>query len=159
MQITLKRMTRQLCHRIFREWENDPAIYADLSEFHPYRYDADRVDRYFDRKQEPSRILFAIMNGEEPIGELQLKKIDPDRKECTLSIHLKNDSVKGRGFGTQAEKLAVEYAFRELGMNTVLADTVLKNLRSRHVLEKVGFRFFNEEGAFRYYRIDREIRE
>ena len=90
----------------------------------------------------------------EVIGELQLKQIDRDRKECTLSIHMQNDSVKGKGYGTQAEKLAIKYAFEKLGMLAVNADAVLKNTRSQHVLEKVGFRFVKEEGIFRYYRLE-----
>ena len=36
-------------------------------------------------------------------------------------------------------------------MQTVYADAVCRNVRSQHVLEKVGFRFVREDGAFRYY--------
>ncbi len=127
----------------------------DMTAFHPYVYDAEQVDRYFDAKQDATRVLLAIMGNDVPIGELQLKQIDLKNKTCTLSIHLQNDSVKGQGCGTEAERLAVEYAFEELGLETVFADTVLKNTRSQHVLEKVGFRFIREENDFRYYRIDR----
>ena len=67
---------------------------------------------------------------------------------------MQNDSVKGKGYGTQAEKLAIKYAFEKLGMLAVNADAVLKNTRSQHVLEKVGFRFVKEGGIFRYYRVE-----
>ena len=149
-------MTKALCRAIYRDWENDPALYEDMTLFQPYIYSEERADRYFDAKQEPSRILYAIMADEEPVGELQLKNIDPAAKECTLSIHLKNDSFKGKGYGTEAERLAVRYAFETLGMQAVNADTVLKNTRSQRVLEKVGFRFIKEEGQFRYYRMERQ---
>ena len=72
-----------------------------------------------------------------------------------LSIHLQNDSVKGHGYGTLAEKLALKYAFDVLGMSAVNADTVIKNTRSQHVLEKVGFKFTEEKDRFRYYRCER----
>ena len=39
-------------------------------------------------------------------------------------------------------------------MAAVNADAVLKNVRSQHVLEKVGFRLVGEDGMFRYYRIE-----
>lgn len=77
-------------------------------------------------------------------------------KECTLSIHMQNDTAKGKGYGTEAEKLAIKYAFEELGMKAVNADTVLKNTRSQHVMEKVGFKFIKEDGDFRYYKIERQ---
>ena len=37
-------------------------------------------------------------------------------------------------------------------MVAVNADTIIKNTRSQHVLEKVGFHYVREEGGFRYYR-------
>ena len=145
-------MTRELCHEIYKSWENDPAIYMEMDLFVPYQYDENTVNRYFDSKQNPSRVLFAIMRDGRPIGELHLKQIDLESKECTLSIHMQNDTVKGLGYGTYAEKLALKYAFDVLGMAAVNADTVIKNTRSQHVLEKIGFQFIGERDGFKYYR-------
>ena len=153
-QISLQLMTRELCHQIYKKWENDDSIYMDMGLFKTYIYDEEKVDKYFDAKQNPSRMLFAIMLGDNAIGELQLKQIDMKTKECTLSIHMQNDAAKGKGYGTRAEQLAIEYAFEKLGMKAVNADTVIKNIRSQHVLEKVGFQFIKEDGDFRFYRIE-----
>ena len=153
--IELQKMTRELCHELYKGWSNDVSIYTDMSLFKPYSYEKVAVDRYFDSKNEPSRILFAIMLENRPIGELQLKRIDREKAECTLSIHLQNDAVKGKGYGTQAERMAVQYAFDELGMAAVNADAVRKNTRSQHVLEKVGFRLIAEDDLFKYYRMER----
>lgn len=153
--IELKKMTRELCHELYKGWSNDASIYMDMSLFKPYSYNKASIDRYFDSKNEPSRIIFAIMLGGKPIGELQLKQIDLEKAECTLSIHMQNDAVKDKGYGTQAERLAVKYAFDELGMVAVNADTIMKNTRSQHVLEKVGFHLIGEDGTFKYYRIER----
>lgn len=153
--IKLKKMTRELCHELFMGWKNDASIYMDMSLFKPFCYCEDSVNRYFDSKNEPSRIMFVITLGDRPIGELQLKQIDWEKAECTLSIHMQNDAVKGKGFGTQAELKAVKYAFDELGMAAVNADTIIKNTRSQHVLEKAGFKFIREDGNFKYYRIER----
>lgn len=153
--IELKKLTRELCHELFKGWSNDASIYMDMSLFKPYSYNKASVDRYFDSKNEPSRIIFAIMLDDKPIGELQLKRIDWEKAECTLSIHMQNDTVKEKGYGTQAERMAVKYAFDELGMVAVNADTIMKNTRSQHVLEKVGFHSVGEDGTFKYYRIER----
>lgn len=150
--ISLCIMTRALCHELYKGWENDPAIYMDMDLFALYQYDETAVNKYFDSKQDPSRVLFAIMKDDKPIGELQLKQIDHERKECTLSIHMQNDGVKGHGYGTCAERLILQYAFDVLGMAAVNADTVIKNTRSQHVLEKVGFQYVREADGFKYYR-------
>ena len=153
--IELKKMTRELCHELYRKWQNDDSIYMDMSLFKPYTYRVEAVDRYYDSKQEPSRILFAIMLEDRPIGEVQLKQIDQDKKECTLSIHMQNDDVKGKGYGTDAERQAIRYAFDELGMKAVNADTVIKNVRSQHQVINEGGRnkeprpWDDETGLFR----------
>ena len=81
--IELKKMTRALCHELYRDWSSDSSICMDMSLFKPYVYDQASVDRYFDAKNEPTRILFAIMLDGRPIGELQLKRIDWEKAECT----------------------------------------------------------------------------
>ena len=158
-EISLRPMTRALCHALFDGWQNDPAVYRDPARCQPYRYDPDAVDRYFDEKQEPTRVVLAVMLGEEPIGEIHLKHIDPTQGTCALGIHLKCDAVKNKGYGTRAEALALDYAFHALGLRTVYADALIGNTRSRHVLEKAGFRFVEERDGFRYYRCDRQNSE
>ena len=149
-------MTRELCHELYKHWTNDASIYMDMHLFQPYVYDEGAVNRYFDTKgQDAPRRPEASMHGGQCSGEVQLKQIDHDKKECSLSIHMQNDVVKGKGYGTQAERLAVKTAFDELGMAAVNADTIRKNTRSQHVLGKVGFRFVREDETFKYYRIER----
>ena len=154
-KITLQKMTRELCHELYKGWQNDDSIYLDMSMFKSFEYSQEKVDKYFDSKQEPTRILFAIMLEDKPIGEVQLKQIDFDNKECELSIHMQNDDAKGKGHGTEAERLAIQYAFEELGLEIVNADTIVNNVRSQHILEKLGFKLIKEAGYFRYYQLRR----
>ena len=151
MEITITPMTRPLCHEFYRGFENDPDIFMDMSRFIPYEYAEEKVNQYFEQQQSPDRIVFMIMEDGRPVGEVKLKYIDRDAKQCSLGIHLQNDQAKNRGVGTAAERLALDYAFGVLGMETVNADAVLKNKRSQHVLEKVGFTFVREDDTFRYY--------
>ena len=36
--IQLKKMTRELCHELYRNWSNDDSIYMDMSLYKPYFY-------------------------------------------------------------------------------------------------------------------------
>ena len=155
-EITLAPMTRELFHTLYRGFENDPDIYMNMQYYTQYVYNSEKVDERFDSLQTPERVVFAVMLDGAPIGEVQLKRINRERNDCTLSIRLQNDAVKNRGFGTQAEKQAVRYAFDVLKLDAVNADAVLKNTRSQHVLEKAGFMFTREDEMFRYYRIENE---
>ena len=151
MEITITPMTRSMCHEFYHEYENEPDVTMDMSSFDPYEYTWQQTERYFEEQQSPDRIVFMIMEGGRPVGEVKLKYIDREAKQCSLGIHLQNDGAKNRGVGTAAERLALDYAFDTLGMETVNADAVLKNKRSQHVLEKVGFVFVREDETFRYY--------
>ena len=152
--VTLAPMTRELIHRLYRGFENDPDICVDMQDYTKYVYNQQAVDNRFDSLQSPNRVVFAIMLDGAPIGELQLKRINRARNDCTLSIHMQSDKVKNRGFGTEAEKLAIRYAFDVLKLDAVNADAILKNTRSQHVLEKAGFTFCREDETFRYYRAE-----
>lgn len=148
--VHLQPMTRELCHAFYKGFQNDPAI----GHYYEYRYTPEIADQYFDRNSVPDRKLFAILVDGQVIGECKLKDIDPVKRECTLGIHLQNDAVKGKGYGTQAERLMLQYAFEKMEMLVVNADVAINNTRSQHVLEKVGFRYVCEDDTFKYYRCE-----
>ena len=153
--VTLRPMTRELCHALYREYERDPDTFMDMSLFEPFVYEPEWVERYIAKQERQGSVVFAIMLGGKVVGEVKLKRIDRERQVCAMGIHLQNDRAKNRGIGTRAERLALQYAFEVLGMEAVEADAVHKNKRSQHVMEKVGFRPVGEDEVFRYYRIDR----
>lgn len=45
--ISLCLMTRELCHELYKKWENDPDIYMDMDLFKAYKYDENAVNKYF----------------------------------------------------------------------------------------------------------------
>ncbi len=153
--ICLKPMTNALYHEYCQNYEHDPDLFMNMDSFVPYQYDFQQAEQYLQRKKEKKQIVFAIMREGSPIGEVLLKEIDYNKRVCTLGICLQNDSVKGKGIGTKAEQLILDYAINQLGMKTVYADAILKNTRSQHVLEKVGFRYTHQDEKFKYYCYER----
>lgn len=154
-KITLKPMTAQMYHAFFREYQNDSDLYLDKSEFREYTYDRENVDVYFQRQIARKRLPFAILYGDEMVGELRFYDIK-DHESAALGITMKSSQYKDRGFGTQAERLAIDYAFHKLDIPVLYADAILTNTRSQHVLEKVGFRLVSQDAQRKYYRITRE---
>ena len=154
-KVRLIPMTPEMYHRYFREYENDPDLYLDKENYVPYSYSEERVDRYIQRQADLKWIPLAIMADDEIVGEVIIKNIE-EHLSAVIGISLKNAAYKDRGFGTEAEKLAVRYVFRDLDIPTLYADTIKTNTRSQHVLEKTGFTFVREDEDFRYYRIDRD---
>ena len=153
-KIRLTPMTEEMYHEYFREYENDPDLYLDEDEYVPYVYSKEKVEQYIQRQSKLNRISLAIMCDDEMVGNIVIKDIR--EYECaTMSISLRNSGYKDQGIGTEAERQAVEYVFYEMDIPVLYADTIKTNMRSQHVLEKVGFVFVREDDEFRYYEIKR----
>lgn len=155
MLITLSPMTKELAQAYYKNFELDPDLYLDKSQYIPYQYDEEQCNMRVERYASLGRVFMAVMLDGKPVGEVVLKNIDYQQGCCTMGISMVNDDYKNKGYGTSAEKMIISYAFETLKMNTVLADAVITNLRSRHVLEKIGFKETHRDDTFVYYRFDR----
>lgn len=153
-KITLEPMTAEMYHAYFKEYEEDADTYFDKNDFTEYIYDESKVNAYIERQNIPSRRAFAIMREGEMIGELKIYDIIPG-KSASLGIAIKNSSLKNRGFGSAAEKLAVEYVFRELDIPVLNAACIKTNTRSSHVLKKVGFVLTGSDEKRNYWQTKR----
>lgn len=154
MEISITPMTKELARAYYRNFTLDEDLFEDKSKYVPFQYSDEFSDGRIRRYAEMGRIFMAVMLGQIPIGEIVLKNIDHDQKTCEMGISMVNDTYKNRGYGTAAEVLTLKYAFHEMGMKTVFADTLIGNLRSQHVLEKVGFVRTHQDDRFIYYRFD-----
>lgn len=73
------------------------------------------------------------------VGEVVLNELDTDNRACGLRILVARACDYGRGFGTEATRLAVDYAFGQAGVHRIELEVYAFNPRARHVYEKVGF--------------------
>ena len=74
------------------------------------------------------------------IGYLSIKGISKVEARAEVGIAIMEREYRGQGYGTEALRQAVNYAFTELGL-TLLGLTVFpSNQRAIRAYEKVGFR-------------------
>jgi len=143
--------TNAMWHEFFSRYAADPMMDAM-----PFVYQQDICEMAYEkRKNDATREYFSIMAGGELVGQIYLKHIDWNEKSAEFGIALINDSVKGKGYGAEAIELLTEYAFDVLGLEVMTANSVLRNVRSQHVLEKVGFVYTHSDEKFRYYRLEK----
>ena len=154
MDIYLKPMTKDLMHAFYKGFTYDADTFPDSTPLQSYIYEEGSVDAIYAKHQKQGKPHYAIMLESVIIGDIYFKHFDQTKKTCELSIHLMSDSVKNKGYGTQAEILALEHAFDVLKVETVFADALIKNARSCRVLEKAGFIATHDDGQYRYFRCD-----
>ncbi|RTH16669.1 GNAT family N-acetyltransferase [Thermus scotoductus] len=85
------------------------------------------------------RLAFVILDERgEYLGTLKLYDLTPE--EATLGILIGRKDRWGQGYGTEAVRAALAYAFGSLGLKRVKLRTFAHNLRARRAFEKAGFR-------------------
>jgi ribosomal-protein-alanine N-acetyltransferase len=72
------------------------------------------------------------------IGTCTLFRFEPRHRRAEVGYALRSDHW-GRGLAAEAATLALEWAFRTLGLHRVEADIDPRNARSRTMLERLGF--------------------
>lgn len=99
------------------------------------------VEYYSSRAVDESTMHLAITDRQTRafIGEAVLSDIDRDNLTCSFRIALVDPAVTGRGRGTEATRLVVDYALGPLALHRVELEVLAFNPRARRVYEKVGF--------------------
>lgn len=155
MDIYLKEMSEDMFHIFFKKYSNDRALYLNTDDYYEYVYSTDRVNEYIQRQKDKKRIVLAIMCDDIIAGEIKIYNII-DHESCMFGITLVNDDYKGKGIGTKAEQLLIDYVFDVLDIPVIYADSIITNKRSQHVLEKVGFKRISSDDQYIYYQIERK---
>jgi RimJ/RimL family protein N-acetyltransferase len=128
-------------------WMNDQEILGLTGEVKPWSQKD--LDEFYERvKNEKDRAWFSIVlkDGDRVIGETGLLRAFWPWRGTGLTIEINEKDVWNNGYGTEAIKLLLSWAFDTLGFHRVSIGVVGFNERALHFYEKNGFR---REGVFR----------
>lgn len=73
------------------------------------------------------------------VGTIILSDIDYINGVAQVHIKMDKDTGRGKGYGTDALKAVVKYAFNEMRLNCIYADVLAYNEISQKLFQKVGF--------------------
>ena len=109
--------------------------------------------------QNKNNIRFIIEAEGKSIGLATLTNIDWKNRKASHGIKLFSDDIKGKGYGTDAVRTIMKYAFEELQLNRLYGSILEYNTASRRLYEKCGW---TEEGIerksiFKYNKYHDEI--
>jgi RimJ/RimL family protein N-acetyltransferase len=120
-------------------WDRDPEL-AAWNGRSPISISLSAARRdYLARWEDPGVKTFIMEAGEppEPIGMVTM--YDFRNEGCELGIKIGPQSLRGRGYATEAVSLLVAYAFEDLNLKVVRGSTLAHNHRMQRVFEKNGF--------------------
>ncbi|TVR76882.1 MAG: N-acetyltransferase, partial [Sphaerobacteraceae bacterium] len=90
---------------------------------------------------ETDEVCFAIClrQSDECIGLIAIDHIDLINRTAETGTRFHNPEYRGRGYGTEAKHLILEYAFHRLHLERVVSFVFEPNTRSVAALEKQGY--------------------
>jgi [ribosomal protein S5]-alanine N-acetyltransferase len=121
----------------FAPYEPSSVVAAHTIEEQLQMLDAERVEWDNDR-----RYTFGVFEpgGDALVGQVQLSHVmRRAMQSCTLGYFV-DRAENGKGYATDATRLALRFAFEHAGLHRVEAGTLTDNHRSMRVLQKAGFR-------------------
>ena len=122
------------------QWVNTPEIADALSLSAPIS--KEQQERWFEAlSNDDAKVVFAICDKEsgEHIGNVSFRDIDPVDGNARFSIFIAGPEYRGRGVGSEATRLALEYAFGPLDLHKVYLKTTSTNGPAIAMYERLGF--------------------
>ena len=127
---------------LYAEWYGDPEVWH-LTSWAAAPLNRTAVERLFEER-ELSNLddSFAIhVKGEEtPIGVISLMNISEANSSAELSVIVGNPEDRHQGYGAEAIRLLLDYAFEELGLNRVSLSVFDFNEGAYATYKRLGFR-------------------
>lgn len=93
------------------------------------------------------RVIVATANEmDRGLGTVILSDIDSRNGVAQIHIKMHREVGRGKGYGTDAVKAIVHYAFNEMRLNCIYADILEYNIPSQKLFKKCGF---HQDGILR----------
>ena len=150
----LAALERKDCKKICEDNEYD---FENPAEPTLLGWSVENSDEWFDEIQRLLKtdvnIRLGIFRGDGTvIGDVALQSIDRTNRSCSLGIGIAKIDNRGKGYGTQALRLIMEYGFGNQGFERITANTLEINVPAQRVLEKLGFMLEGRERKAVYFR-------
>ncbi|MBQ2801079.1 MAG: GNAT family N-acetyltransferase [Lachnospiraceae bacterium] len=85
------------------------------------------------------QFIIRLKESKKAIGSVYFRDIDYDKKEAEYGIFIGEDTERGMGYGSEAARLALAYAFSELKLESVFLRVFADNTAAIRSYSSVGF--------------------
>lgn len=121
-------------------WINDLEVQYYSQENYPVYFNPAVVKYIYDDGIKGKRYIFIMEDKSgEVVGEIWLYPIDFSRKIAELVIIIGKKDVRGKGYGRDAINIIKEYAFKNIGLNSIYLKVFSFNTRAIKCYMACGF--------------------
>jgi len=130
------------------QWENDSSVWmisgtkAPYSEFVLEEFiNTSKQDIYTTKQM---RLVISRNETAETIGFIDLFEFDPQHLRAGIGILVGKDEWRGKGFGSEALELFIQYVTKHLNMHQLYCHVQKTNAKSLNLFKKAGFNISGE---------------
>jgi len=151
-KIYLAVLERKDCTKIWNDFEYN---YENPSEPLNIGHSVEKADEWFNEIQKlqgnKNVRLGIFLNDGNVIGDVALQDIDDKHRSCSIGLGIAKIENRGKGYGTEAVKLILEYGLDHIGLERFTANTLEINISAQKSLDKLGFTLEGRERNAYYY--------
>ena len=147
-KVYLRRLEREDLNRTW-EWLHRPVVYERIGVHIPFSHS--QQEAWFQNlEQSRNKMVFAICRTEnnEHIGNVSLDTIDYRHRNARLSIFIASEEMQGKGYGSDALRVLIRYAFEFLNLHRLWCKV---DAGEDHLLRFYGALGFEQEGVMRQH--------
>jgi len=154
--VILRAFEREDAERCYR-WMNDPSIVRTLKSRYPiaFQNESEWLDRAMTASATERHFAIERKDDRAHIGNASIHEIDWVSRTAAFGLFVGEPSAWNRGFGSDAIRTLVRFAFDEMNLRKLRINVFDYNDRAKHVLETQGFvqegrlrQEFYREGAY-----------
>lgn len=126
---------------LFARWLNDFAVARTFGT--PKAYTLESLTAVYDAGK-GHEYAFTVYERAtwRPVGWTYLRDVDWRGRAADFGIVIGEADARGKGYGTEATRLMLDYAFTALGLHSVMLTTDSYNLAGQAAYRKAGFKEF-----------------
>lgn len=140
--VTLRRLTHDRIE-LLRVWRNDPKIQQHM--FYRQEITPEMQERWFANLDKERNYYFFVEIDEKPIGVVNLKDIDFDKKIAEPGVFIYEDAYINGDVSFRACLTLMDFAFETLGLEYLRGHIVPGNKRAVRFNKAFGYELTNAE--------------
>jgi RimJ/RimL family protein N-acetyltransferase len=120
-------------------WINDPRVSRTLVTAIPWPLEPSDAAIWLPSGEPLMAFLVAPVHQDQPVGLCHFHSYDHETRSIKIAVLIEPGS-QGRGYGTEAVRLLVDYAFNSFDLNRVALSAFGSNPAGLRAYERAGFR-------------------
>ena len=135
---------------IYTKWMNDVDVVKNLGGYSNNMSIPAEKNALDELAKTGHNYAMVLNDGDKLIGNISLFQINTVYKSAELGIFIGEKECRGKGYGTEAIKLLVNYGFNTLNLKNIMLTLDSENIGGYKCYKKAGFTEFGRRHECRY---------